>query len=923
MMGEREKIRSGRQLAAMLAAAVLLTVILLPAVNASAGHAERITDPELNDNKWIDGIFADPHNSYAWCAEVFHQDGKDYLWVGANRDMTAQVMRKTFATLGLGAMGDAVAGAMGMPVSPDAAGKIYRYDLTGDGGWELMYENENFSGYRKMVLFEGDLYVFAGLTNLDECEYSVIYRFSPGFRAGDEPEIVLWNDLPDDELEYYRAAAKETINGTERLYIGTFDGKIFYTSGATMAVYLQEDIDNGIAPSPQTDGSDGWVLIDLKAEYGLRNCVIWDIICFNGSLYAFVTGGPWEQYTGGFSVFKLTETALGVWDFEQIVGDLSDTDTRYPYGLGIEGHAMASPFLYTCDGIDYVYVSTFANGPNVMGSLLLGGLAPFMPAFLVPYLIPIVTTELTAMFMDAPYNLSESDAADLAATMAPGVAADKAKDAADVSIDALTTMFNQIYCPATIYRFGADDKWEVVVGDTFGLLNRAIDRNRDYVPNAFATDPLRAGFFPGTSLLPNISSNQYIWWMAEYEGMLYASTWDIGVFRENFNASFTYEGQLVTLHQAILMMMLAKNGDMLRIFELITDMVSGISAVIDAAMIDYASVANGIANSVSACAFGVIDAVSAWDGADVLDLYAAIMRCFSDMTNEIVDLLQGPVENLADAIAEMADVITDLYTTIVGIVDDIIQDPRKLIEIRDAITAALTFTAFVNDTSNPAGFDLFCSDDGGATWTPITVNGFGDPTNYGGRVILPTDHGLFVLTANPFNGCQIWRLDGRPLTPSIQTEGLHDSISLKKGDTYTFRIRSVGLDPDSISVIVGDGKAVSATVRIVAMDPTVYASMIARSPEPSAYGGYEWVENGWYGYEYEVTLTVLMEFDGPLSVVILVDGKQSRTTSVVLTSGAAATATAEIDWVVVAVAAAAIIIGLLCLGYFVIYLVRP
>ncbi len=38
----------------------------------------------------------------------------------------------------------------------------------------------------------------------------------------------------------------------------------------------------------------------------------------------------------------------------------------------------------------------------------------------------------------------------------------------------------------------------------------------------------------------------------------------------------------------------------------------------------------------------------------------------------------------------------------------------------------------------------------GENWVAVTKRGFGNPYNYGFRTILPTPHGLFVATANPF-----------------------------------------------------------------------------------------------------------------------------------------------------------------------------
>lgn len=72
-----------------------------------------------------------------------------------------------------------------------------------------------------------------------------------------------------------------------------------------------------------------------------------------------------------------------------------------------------------------------------------------------------------------------------------------------------------------------------------------------------------------------------------------------------------------------------------------------------------------------------------------------------------------------------------------------------------------------------AGFDLWRSRDG-ATWVPVTRNGFGNPCNYGVRTMASSSYGLFVGVANPFGptmavprlagwryephegGCEVW-----------------------------------------------------------------------------------------------------------------------------------------------------------------------
>ena len=55
------------------------------------------------------------------------------------------------------------------------------------------------------------------------------------------------------------------------------------------------------------------------------------------------------------------------------------------------------------------------------------------------------------------------------------------------------------------------------------------------------------------------------------------------------------------------------------------------------------------------------------------------------------------------------------------------------------------------------GFDLLKSSDG-ENFELVTDSGFNDKYNYGGRSLLATDNGLYVGTANPFYGAQLWKI---------------------------------------------------------------------------------------------------------------------------------------------------------------------
>lgn len=44
----------------------------------------------------------------------------------------------------------------------------------------------------------------------------------------------------------------------------------------------------------------------------------------------------------------------------------------------------------------------------------------------------------------------------------------------------------------------------------------------------------------------------------------------------------------------------------------------------------------------------------------------------------------------------------------------------------------------------------------GDYWTPISLDGLGNDKNYGIRMLLPTSDRLYVGTANPYEGCEVW-----------------------------------------------------------------------------------------------------------------------------------------------------------------------
>jgi len=604
---------------------LLLCASMLVTMAVPAFAAQKITNP--GNFGAVDGFMQDPHNSYAWCSEMFAQTDGDYLWAGTNRDFGRTLLNGVADLRGgaIALIADFLGQNAGLPeMSEDKMGKLYRQRAAdSDAPWELMYENPAFNGYRRMIVFNGDLYVCVGMSNVGY-DYSAVLRFGPDFKKGDEPEIVLWGNLlpePDGTIllrEYFRAACVYE----DKLYVGTFDSKIYVTDGA------------GLTSLTPNEGakSTGWELFadlmehpDFQLFVGgptTHTTYIWDMAGFGGSLYTAVT------YLGGFNMYKLTPQASGGPVIKQVVGP--SADAKYPDGMGVPGFISGSPYAVTIGGKEYVYVSTFANGPQMLGHFGRG---------------------------------------------------------------MVETALNSFFAPASIFRFDADDNWELVVGDTVG----------NYVPKDKAGNVLprignqRAGFSAWNDSIANTSFNQYVWWMTQYDGKLYASTWDLGVFKRQIPTAV-----ILTLLNAIL-----ENS-------------------------------NGVLASLME------------DGLDSFSL--AMIPKF-----------------------------------LIGI-------PRGIWSMLKTIPMWISVTMF-NEKTNPDGFDLFVSEDG-VNFEPVTVNGFGNGENYGGRVLLPTQYGLFACTANPFGGAQVWRVDNMrtELQPNIPVV-----IELKVGETFTASLRGMNV-PDGAAI---------------------------------------------------------------------------------------------------------------------------
>lgn len=455
----------------LVSLAVLL--VLMSGVVAFAGIPEgweRVSHPTAVSGE-ADGLdpAGDRHNSYAWCQGVLG----DYLYVGSNRDMLSAL-----GSLGMPVGSDP---EITPPMSPDGRARIFRYKLDGTEDWEIAYIQEPIFasgdvklgcdyGYRGMEVFspEGEassaLYVvnypmpaldtIPGMEGIPAIGYPRVLRIGTDFDPA--------SDTPEEVLRLSEGSLRSTAVYGGRIFIGNTNLDIWASS-------------NPQVQAPGGSGIEGWVKVadssdfpGYKAEFMDNPTVpgVWDMISYNGCLYAFLGEPMGAQGTQGFLVYKGRKSSDGPeeWEWTEIVGPAG----KYEAGMGYKLNMAATPYVF--DG--HVYVGTFTNHPSWMMEL-------FVEQDIVGFLNDAAPPQI--------YRFDEEDNWEMVVG-----------DPHMVEVNDVDTLFTAIgNCRGGFYRNPVE-----------GLLPEDLD-------------PALAGI-----IMPNLTFNSYIWRFASFEGKLYCTTFD-------------------------------------------------------------------------------------------------------------------------------------------------------------------------------------------------------------------------------------------------------------------------------------------------------------------------------------------------------------------------------------------------------------
>ena len=653
---------------------------------------QKLSNPTKGE-KEADGFNSavDRRNGYAWAMA----ESKNYIYIGSNRNIIFSLIKSIFI---LGNFAETITDLIFeddvSTETVDNSAEIFRYnkltkkieqvyksELTLEGGF---YE----SGYISAVSFKPynedneSIYIGAFGNN-----YTRILKFKENYVIDvDKPEVVFIDNT-----------GKSSVGA-----MGVHEAKLYF---GLMITDTDLRIMESAAPSKNT-----WnIVADLNDFNNIPNVDIgsgrsggiFDLISYNGYLYAIIGSGNKPINESGFLIFKGKYIGLMAkgsnrygWKWDMIVGP----NGKYEAGMGINSYAIATPFKYKAsDGKEYVYVGTFSN---------------------------VIQSTQKLISFDFSY------------------------------------LYENFVKPTQLYRFDENDNWEMIIGTP-----------SENEPLQIRIGNYKAGFVPDNSGI-NYSSNHYIWRMAEYNGKLFLGTFDSSSLYDYLipknipDYIDSFEGILIILLNFLSLINVIKSEDIKTILQLFNDYEYFDDKYInnyDALSLSYASLHfNEIKPS---------DYIEKVMKNIDLNYNLNILNSLNALTKKIPTSISSDNDKYLEAIylylsSQLGkSTIENIKNTIYKLSNNKKQLKLLLFKIKDLVTSQEFLTQLyymksirkMIDTSIK-GADLYVSEDG-IHFKKITINGFNDKYNYGLRTFVSSTDGLYIGTANPFYGGQLWKLN--------------------------------------------------------------------------------------------------------------------------------------------------------------------
>ncbi len=461
---------------------VFLVLLSAAVVGAATFNVEKwsgVTTLPVNPET-VDGLVSDPENSYAWAMAEYG----DYLYVGTNRNYMRQMFESMY---GEGPLPMGLDSAF--PPKNDYAGKIYRKRLDGAGDWELFYDSPRVSvtfidpsttpptvtsedvildyGYRTMEVYNGALYIVT--YSFFKSPYSRVLKLpTPTGTSADLQEVLRVANKSGSGLRSIGVYNGALFIGTEELNVWRSDSSDPAPQGPIPELPIRMAVvkvmDRTVYSTiSEVGGKAGWKAVgDASCFPGVaylpQETQGW------GGLWDFISFNGWlyasmADPVNGFALYKSDGTPASgdLWIWVPIVASL-DVNPGAQFPQGLGNDQNTALTMAVFDG--YVYAGTFSNWKDLIA-----------------------------------YAMNPSEEA----------------------LDAI----REHWTPPQVYRFDANDAWEMIVGDNSG------QAASPYFENP-SLSGWRAGFYDNAVISQdNFSTNRYIWRMTVLDGRLFMGTMDM------------------------------------------------------------------------------------------------------------------------------------------------------------------------------------------------------------------------------------------------------------------------------------------------------------------------------------------------------------------------------------------------------------
>lgn len=564
----------------------------------------------------------------------------------------------------------------------------------------LLSESLNGVGplFRNAVSYKGKLYFCGSVrTNGGKSGLPAVYEIDP---KTDEYKVV-YQGL--SSMQDYGAAYKQGIStGIRGMCV--HDGQLVISNvgkdaaGKFVSTILTSS-DPSKGPESFTEIANSDTLFNYPAiryQDSIYGGAIWDMVSYNGHLYATICTGtpenaPDDNSMQSFAMVRGDKNADGSYSWTPIVGDQETDGAKYCFGIDPARTRSGAANLIVYNG--YLYIGEYNDEEIALERIL--------------------------------FNKSDSDES--------GKSGMGGVDCSFVNANLEQSV--------NIYRMDKDENMELVVGDRTDMfpeggisgLTSGFGRNENqYIWRMQKFDgKLYVGTFDTASLLEPIGqfSNGDIIDMTPEE-------WDSQVQRL----------------KDLLNHLLDKNSpdDPIVPVNTLADDDSSEAVEVDDEKAEVVEGFGDLSDALEDATGDLCDQAATMseevedDAAYVqkIDSEIAYFKSFADQYQDMLDSYESLKQQYEDAYG------TELPGDIQDAFDKLLSE-----ENLKKLQSVLTCMYYLHDAER--GFDMYVTEDG-VNFTTLTTNGFNDPYNHGLRTFAVTNQGLCLGTANPFYGCQVW-----------------------------------------------------------------------------------------------------------------------------------------------------------------------